>query len=129
MVVLLPHSMRGEIYVNGVLYFETSDINTYMLNTTTVTELRFGDFTGANVNSFPSGFSDGLGGWYARLDSMWIANGAAFDQAQVTELLDHKTDFTQSDNYSDFTTYAQFDAVGVTSVLGSATYGRGDNSF
>ena len=61
-----------------------------MLNTTTVTELRFGDFTGANVNSFPSGFSDGLGGWYARLDSMWIANGAAFDQAQVTELLDHE---------------------------------------
>jgi len=116
------------MYQNDTLIYRSSSIDTYMSDTTTSNELRLGDIGTANITGY-SDSDSGLGGWFARLDSIWIANGVAFSQADVTELQDHKADFSLSDSYANFTTYATIDGTGVTSVLGGATYSRGDQSF
>lgn len=118
-----------KVYVEGTLIFSTTGVNTYMTSGTTPTALRLGDFTQANgITGYPTAY-DKLTGWYARLDSLFVANGTAFDQTQVTELTADKADLTLSDNYASITTLAEFDGSGVTNVKGSASYSRGDISF
>ena len=58
-----------------------------------------------------------------------MANGTAFDQTAVTEIVADKADLTTSDNYTNFTTFATIGSGGITSVKGSATYARGDVGF
>lgn len=118
-----------KVYVEGTLIFSTTGVNTYMTSGTTPTALRLGDFTQANgITGYPTAYNK-LTGWYARLDSLFVANGTAFDQTQVTELTADKADLTLSDNYASITTLAEFDGSGVTNVKGSASYSRGDISF
>ena len=122
---------RVRIYVDGNLILSANAINDYMAANPVVSELRFGDVGGYAMTQYPTGTGDAttLGGWYARMDALFIANGTTFDASQVAELGDHTTDFTQSDNYGDFTSYATFDAVGITPVLGTTDYSRGNVEF
>ena len=117
-----------KIYVEGTLLASSTAVDTYMDSNPTVTELRLGDSGSSAETAYPLNYNE-LGGWYARLDSIFVATGTAFDQTQVTELTADKADLTTSDNYGDVTTLATFDGSGVTSVKGSATYARGDLSF
>lgn len=118
-----------KLYVEGTLIWSSSNHYLYMSSSTTPTALRLGDFTDANgITSYPTAYED-LTGWYARLDSIFVANGTAFSQAQVTELTADKADLSLSDNYASITTLAEFDGTGVTNVKGGASYSRGDISF
>ena len=118
-----------KVYVDGVLIYSSTNVDTYMTSSTTPSALRLGDFAAANgITGYPAAY-DKLTGWYSRLDSLFIANGTAFDQTQIDELNVDKADLTLSDNYGNITTLAEFDGSGVTSVKGSATYARGDISF
>ena len=127
MVIVTYGSGSGlwTVYVEGVQIFQSGNVDTYMSNTTTVTEVRLGDAGGSNQGASPSTYDD-LGGWYARIDSIFIANGTEFDQTQVTEITSQKADPTLSTNYGSFTTFATLDGSGVTSVKGGAAYSRGD---
>ena len=115
-------------YVEGVLKAVTTGLSTYMNATTTVTELRLGDAAGSAATAYPDDYNE-LGGWPWRLSNIFVANGTAFTQAQVTELTADKADLSTSDNYTSFTTFATVTGSGVTSVKGAATYARGDISF
>lgn len=117
-----------DFYVEGVLKATTTSLSTYMNATTTVTELRFGDVAGSSATAYPDDYNE-LGGWPWRLSNIFVANGTAFTQAQVTELTADKADLSTSDNYADFTTFATITGSGVTSVKGAATYARGDIAF
>ena len=112
-------------YVEGVLKAETTSMATYMDSSTTVTNVRLGDISDANVLQYPENYSE-LGGWYSRLDSIFIANGFLADQTAVTNLVANKADLTAADDYADVDHYATFDGSGVTVVKGGGTYTRGD---
>ena len=127
-VTFVASTNTWNIYVEGVLKATTTSMATYMDATTDVSELRFGDVSGANVTSYPDSY-DELGGWPWRLSNIFVANGTAFDATAVTEIVADKADLTTSDNYSSFTTYATISGSGITGVLGSATYSRGDVGF
>jgi len=112
-------------YVEGVLKVSSTSVSTYMDSTTTVTNVRLGDITDANVTQYPEDYSE-LGGWYCRLDSIFIANGFLADQTAVTNLVANKADLTAADDYADIDHYATFNGSGVTVVKGGGTYTRGD---
>ena len=117
-------SKDWKVYVEGTLIVDSQNVKDYMQATTTPTSLRLGDISAFDITDYED---SSMSGWYARLDNIFVANGTAFSQAQVTEMTVDKADLTTSDNYGDFTTYATF--VGsITSVKGSATYTRGDHS-
>ena len=117
-----------EIYVDGVLKYSTGSVDTYMDSLVSTNTLRFGDSGGSNQFGSPGVYND-VAGWYSRLDSLFIANGVAFTQAQVTELTADKADLTLSDNYSSITHLGTFDGSGTTSVKGGLTFTRGDISY
>lgn len=117
-----------KIYVDGVLKYSTGSVDTYMDTLVSTNTLRFGDSGGSNQSSSPGVYND-VAGWYSRLDSLFIANGVAFTQAQVTELTADKADLTLSDNYASITHLGTFDGSGTTSVKGGLTFTRGDISY
>ena len=127
-VTFVASSNTWNIYVEGVLKATSTATATYMDATTDVSELRFGDLSGSNATGYPDSYEE-LGGWPWRLSNVFVANGTSFDATAVTEIVADKADLTTSDNYSSFTTYATIGGSGVTSVLGSATYARGDVGF
>ena len=115
-------------YVEGVLKATTTSLSSYMNSTTTVTELRFGDAGGSSATAYPEDYND-IGAWPWRLSNIFVANGTAFTQAQVTEMTADKADLSTSDNYTSFTTFASITGGGIVSVKGAATYARRDISF
>lgn len=120
-------SKDWKVYVEGVLIFSSGSVDTYMSSTTSGTEVRLGDITniGPNQTGYPLDYGD-VSGWYARIDKVFVANGTAFNQTQVTELTTNKADLTGSTNYGDINVYATIDGSGVTSVKGDCSYSRGD---
>lgn len=125
-LVIVVHSDIANafyVYIEGTLTYSNSDATSTMSATTTPTVLEFGNLAGVNVDNYPTN-SNYPTGWYPRLEYLFIANGTDFEQAQVTELTANKADITASANYGSIGTYATFDADGVTSVKGGATYAR-----
>ena len=116
-----------KIYVEGTLLWGSNSIGFFMQSTTSPDAVRLGDIShiGPNQTGYPTSY-DELSGWYCRLDKIFVANGTAFDQSQVTEITADKADLTGSDNYGDMNVYATIGSGGVTSVKGGCTYTRGD---
>ena len=127
-VTFVASTNTWNIYVEGVLKATSTSLATYMDATTDVSELRFGDISGSNATGYPDSYQE-VGGWPWRISNIFVANGTAFDQTQVTEITGDKADLTGSDNYGDVTTYATIGSGGIVSVKGSATYARGDVGF
>ncbi len=117
------------MYVEGTLIYPSTSVDTYMPTTSNPTTLEFGNFSRANgVTGYPADYQEPAG-WYSRLDYLFVANGVAFTQAQVTEMTADKADLTASDNYTSITTLGTFDESGVTNTKGTVAYSRGDFSF
>ena len=117
-VTFVASTNTWNIYVEGVLKVTSTSLATYMDATTDVSELRFGDISGSNATGYPDSYNE-VGGWPWRLSNVFVANGTAFDQTAVTEIVADKADLTTSDNYTDFTTFATIGGSGITSVKGS----------
>jgi len=119
-----------KVYVEGVLIYSSTDVDTYMpTGATSPTSLEFGNFARANgVTSYPANYNK-LAGWYARLNYIFTSVGTAFNQTQVTELTSNKADLTASTNYGSIDTLGTFTSSGVENTKGSVTYARGDFSF
>ena len=116
-----------KIYVEGVLRFSSTSVDTYMASSVTTSELRFGD-SSPSADGKPDNY-DETGGWIARLDNLFVANGTAFDQTAVTNLVAAKADLTAAGEYANITHYATFDGSGATSVKGGLLLSRGDISY
>ena len=118
-----------KVYVEGTLIYSSTSVDTYMPTTSNPTTLEFGNFSQASgVTGYPTDYAEPAG-WYSRLDYLFVANGAAFTQAQVTEMTADKADLTASDNYASITTLGTFDESGITNTKGTVAYSRGDFSF
>ena len=98
-----------------------------MASSVATSELRFGD-SSPSADGAPDNY-DETGGWIARLDNIFVANGTAFDQTAVTNLVAAKADLTAAGEYANITHYATFNGSGTTPVKGGLTLSRGDISY
>jgi hypothetical protein len=99
-----------------------------MTATTSPTAIRFGDVGGSNQGTYPIDEPD-LGGWYSRLDNIWLDIGTALSQAQVTSITSFKNSIQTSPEYASIDHLWLLDGSGVTVEKGGSSIARGDISF
>lgn len=121
-----------KLYADGELLIDINDAS-YMTNmlpaTHTNPTLRFGDFSYANgVTDHPIDYNR-IGGWYARMDSLFIANKTALTSVQVNEINTDSNDISVSDNHSLFTTLIKFSSSNTMLVKGTQVLSVGDVTF
>jgi len=111
-----------------VIFQSTSPATYYSNNTLTNPTLRFGDYTGSNVTTAPQTYGE-LGGWNCRFSDLMIAAGTEFSEAQISGLVQNKSDFTAAAAYSDVDMHILASGTGIGAVKGSASIERVNVGF
>ena len=106
-----------------VIFQSTSPYTYYSTNTLTNPTLRFGDYTGSNVTTAPQTYGE-LGGWNCRFSDLMIAAGTEFSEAQISGLVQNKSDFTAAAAYSDVDMHILASGTGIGAIKGAASIER-----
>jgi len=121
-----------DVWINNGLYVDLSS-STYSTDRYPATHdnptIRIGDFSFANgVTDHPIDYNR-IGGWYARLDSLFIWNNKTVYSSDISEISTDRADLMQSDNFDSFTSYIKFTDSNVTVVRGDHTLSTGTVTF
>ena len=115
-------------YVDSDLLGSSTSIDTYMDETTTPSELRFGDHAGSALSSEDFDY-DTVGGMPYQMKYLAIATGTYFDATAVSDLVANKADLTLATNYSNIKDFFEFTDSDVSVTKGNATLDRGTVTF